>query len=1028
MPTVVTSSTVNEDHFDFFERINEDEPSTPYSLIWKVCNQGLVLPEEKVGNAFHLPACKLDGPLSQSYVPERREREEAVYKCQRLGWGHRKYLLVLPSPDDIDFMDQIALHPKSRGGAFLRNELELAGFNPTEVIVTHVCRFPLPQGMKRYRSKHVKACLPYLLADIYHINPDVMILCGSDSLKALYGKNAKLDTYRGNVLNYKFGKEETEIKVIPTVSHLAFLGGYANLSVFRSELIRARNIGKSIDIAKVEEEEKDYRVCDTIESVKELIEDIRKDSPRHIAVDTEFGNDYAREEYTYTLSIQLCWAKGKAAFIKLRDQIKRPPHDFVKFHGTRRKDGTRRAKVEKRNTPDRVGVPMFSKEDESKIWEMVHGLLSDEGIRLDGQHLRADVNQFYINGWPLDEKVTTGFDTMLVHHLLYGDEHQGLDHLVRKYVPEYGAYWQELEEWLGNNSRQSRLRFGYRDIPLDILIPYALKDADATWEIAEFLEEELRKNNKLWKLYWTQSAPTSLHLMDIERNGILIDEEQRQFIRDTYEPIYNDLLSRFQEENNWPGFNPRSRYDVSAFLYSDTEYSDKKDAPPGARVLSLKPLYNTDKYPKSWEEIEERGEQRFHNPSIKSTTLEVLQTVYPDVKEIKAIRQLSVIGKFLTAYLKPQVPNEFGVPAGGDGFHNNIWSDGRVRTHLSQLTQTGRYSSKAANLQTKPKKQEAAAFEVLVDYYFGVSVEEYNRRIEPDYDGPDKISEEERVPYIPFASCFIAPEDYCLIEADFKNAEIFIWAYCSGDKELIRVVDSGRDLHSEVACRSFNLDPLPELNRVLRTLEESGDIGPYKEWNKDFKARFESQRVAAKTVNFGVMYGRRAPALAREIIRQGVDVSISDCESIINGVANNFKVAWKWLNDNAEFAVENEYIENAFGRRRYFQGVRELSERDQASVKREAKNSPIQGTVADLLARAGINLYTLMNKTDVGNKLDFKILLPIHDAFLFEARKSQVKEISKAINLCMSKMNPVPNTDYRLKLDIEVMDHRWSDH
>jgi DNA polymerase I-like protein with 3'-5' exonuclease and polymerase domains len=174
------------------------------------------------------------------------------------------------------------------------------------------------------------------------------------------------------------------------------------------------------------------------------------------------------------------------------------------------------------------------------------------------------------------------------------------------------------------------------------------------------------------------------------------------------------------------------------------------------------------------------------------------------------------------------------------------------------------------------------------------------------------------------------------------------------------------------------------------------------------------------------MYGRSAGALAREIARQGVDIDKAGCEKIILWFSKNFSVGWNWLESNAKSAITNEYLEQPFGRRRYWSGISVMSKQDQAKAMREAKNSPMQSTVADLLAQAGRNFYAFKYKTKHGKDLDFKILLPIHDAFLFEVRKDQVEIFKKVIIMCMSTHNKVPGTEYSLQIDIEVMT-RWGE-
>lgn len=177
------------------------------------------------------------------------------------------------------------------------------------------------------------------------------------------------------------------------------------------------------------------------------------------------------------------------------------------------------------------------------------------------------------------------------------------------------------------------------------------------------------------------------------------------------------------------------------------------------------------------------------------------------------------------------------------------------------------------------------------------------------------------------------------------------------------------------------------------------------------------------------MYGRGAAALAREINKVVKDpVTPQDTQQIIDGLAEQFPKAWQWLVDNSNFAVENEYVPNAFGRRRYFQGACEMSDRDKAAVQREAKNSPIQGCVADLLAKAGYMLHRIMRKLrQQGKAPDMEILLPVHDAFLFEIKISDLPEAIPLIDFCLGSGNKIPGTDYHLGVDIEVFPHSWGD-
>jgi len=831
----------------------------PEAFLKHVCRNRIALPQDGIpAHLVHVPITA----LSDTRVWEFSEEVSVTEGIEApQGWRKRKILLVLPGPDLCDIAANTPLSTGSPDGTFLRAELEKAGIKNSDVLVSYVCRFAKTEAMTSYSQKHKTACLPYLLADIAACTPDIVVCCGADPLKAIMGKDAKLDTYRGSVIPMTLGTHSFQL--IPTVTPAMFRTEYADITVFRRELSRVRELMDSTFLAV--RPVCDYRVCRTVDEVKTLISDIVEANPRHLAFDTEFGNDVGRDEYRYTMSIQVSWGPGLAAFIQLRQQTPRPRYWRVTFGQKPKKDGTLTPRMKLVDPGPLCGVPMHTPEDEAAIWQMVSDLFRNPKYRLDAHHLRTDIEQFARQGdaYNIDSRIADGFDTMLVHHLLCGDDSQGLDHLVRKYRPGYGAYWQHLEQWLSDNGREGQLRFGYRNIPLDLLIPYALDDAAVTWLIAEDLEAELEQHPVLKKLYWNHVSLTSLHLLDVQRHGIRVDEQRRMELREFYKPIYDDYLKEIRDLINWPEFKPTSDDNVASLLYSQAMYRGKKDAPATARVLSLAPILTTDKYPKPWSDIVDQGKEAYYAPSTKVTTIELLHQQFPDCYELQLLRYLSVVGKFLSSFLAPVVLNEFGVPEGGAGFHCNIWNNGRVHTNFGQLSQTGRYTSFNTNLQVSPKKQETPLLEAVVWHRFRISIGDYKRRTfdgvfdkktgvwkKPAYAGEDRIPPELRIDVPAFKTIFIPDEGKVFIEVDFKNAEIFVLAYCSGDPELIAIVDSGRDLHSEVACDAFKLSPGQDLTRVLEALGQ-GDLGPYNTWNKSFKEAYEAQRVAAKTVNFG---------------------------------------------------------------------------------------------------------------------------------------------------------------------------------
>ena len=786
------------------------------SMLWYACNGIVPLPEEKVeGLQLHMCGMNLG---TRTY-----------------GWnGHAPILYALPYPSGLDMSSGEPLFDP--GGRWLKSELEGCGIPLDKVFCTHAVRFAMQEGMKSYRQAHKAVSAALLRADALITNPRLIIASGADSLKAFFGRNAKIDNYVGQF------HEWNGIPIMAVPSHLQFMFGHAGLDTFRSYLERARDAVVYDRFTLGRPRQRDYRICTTAKSIedtcREIVQKADRGEVRILVFDTEFGNDVAREEHTYTLSVQISWEEGCAAYLGLYGE---------------------------------GGKPFMSDPDLKRSIEAMKVMFEHPAIQLGGHHLRVDVQRLSEMGIEVDEKLGTGWDTMLMHHLLFGDDDQGLEVLMRKACPEFGNYWKPLEDWLDENGRKYNLQFGYRNVPDEILIPYSIADADVTFRCLTWLFKQFERQDRrnLFEIYKSITAPTSLHIMDMERHGILVDNPRRGEIRAIYQPVYDDLLNQLRTRINWPEFNPGSKDQVLSLLFSECAYKDKKDnIPEGARVLKgLKPLFNTDKYPRDWVEIEKEGVGRLHTPSTKSEALSILYNDYgpkegePKDKnvEIKLLRQISILGKFLRDYLHPMEDNEFGVPADGKGIHNNIWEDGRVRTHLWQTSETHRYRSSKPNLQTSPKRQEEAAFEVFIDYHFGCTKYEYEKRCadpdgsdDTDYVQPENwIPPEQRLNIPSYKSCLMASPDHYLIEADFATAELCVLAYASGDETLIQIVDQGRDLHSEMAVKAFKLAEWEtKLFDAIAALE-SGDPGPYKKWAKAFKNVHGTLRIAAKTVNFG---------------------------------------------------------------------------------------------------------------------------------------------------------------------------------
>lgn len=971
------------------------QDATDGDLASYIASHSVVLPEPGFrGPVIHMPARRIDGSEPT---------------------GDEHYVIVLPHVTAHDVFFGVHLSDTDRIWSFLKAELERAKIPLESAVITASCRFHTTAEVKTYAQKHYARNAPYVIEDLERYAKRGALLLGAPIVKQLCG--VTLATVRGQVFWYRSPKRRQLIPMVATVSPLLFAKGYENIVLFRNDLQRfSKLVNRSslagAVVAPADVSRPAYGYVTTYEGLKAVLESLPS-GPVRIACDTEYGNDVARDEYTYPLTVQLSWAPNQAVCCVFRGFGDPPPVE--RLDGPRESLGS--------NPGDRV----MSLADEQRCWELLQRVFLDQRVVFVGHHVRADVDQFYRAGYPIDRVIRRSLDTMLMHYVLYGDSvDHGLDALVQQYLPDVGPYWAGIECWLNEHGRSSSLRFGYRNIPTALLVPYALRDADVTLALANILYNELQRHPTLERLYWNYTMPTALHLLDVERHGILVDERLRMEMREYYDPLRKRCMERMRESLAWPEFQPSSKVHVAYALFGTCVYKGvdgaRAIAPQTARIRPYRPLYNTDKYPKPWDAIVAAGEEAQHTPSTEFETIKALSLAYPDDAFLLDLMHYSVLSKCISAYLMPQTLNEFGVPEGGSGFHENVYADGRVRTHLSQLTATGRYTSSRANLQVNPKKQEAALFAACVYATHRISVQEYRQRVGLPPDDPRHV---EPVRQYKFKSCFIAPPGRVLVEADFKNAELCVWAYLSNDPNLIALVRSGRDLHSEVACVALHLPLKDRMDDAIAALE-AGDASLYKAWNADVKKQYEAERTAAKAVNFGIMYGRGAAALSRALTSEGSPMSVDVCQSIIDSFAARFPVAWKWLQDGADFAVQHGYIENPFGARRYFPEAWKLPKSEQASIRRQAMNARIQGTVAYLLSQAGILLYHMRYENPKTSWIDFQVLLPIHDAFLCEVRQEHVEPFIKLLKFCMSDANAIPGCPYVLDIDVHVM-KSWGD-
>lgn len=204
-------------------------------------------------------------------------------------------------------------------------------------------------------------------------------------------------------------------------------------------------------------------------------------------------------------------------------------------------------------------------------------------------------------------------------------------------------------------------------------------------------------------------------------------------------------------------------------------------------------------------------------------------------------------------------------------------------------------------------------------------------------------------------------EKYILLSADYSQIELRIVAAISGDPNMCKAFQDGTDIHTATAARVYNI--------------EETDVT-------------KEMRYKAKSVNFGIIYGQGAFGLA-----DNLGISRTEAKEIIDNYKKQFPGIQKYMDDTINFARENGYVETLMGRKRWLRDINSANFTVRGFAERNAINSPIQGTAADMIKLAMQKVQAAMKK----EKMQSKMLLQVHDELVFDALKSEVKELKPLI-------------------------------
>ena len=412
------------------------------------------------------------------------------------------------------------------------------------------------------------------------------------------------------------------------------------------------------------------------------------------------------------------------------------------------------------------------------------------------------------------------------------------------------------------------------------------------YKLYKILEKDLINHN-LIDLFYDVEMPLSSVLMQMEYNGVKLDEKLIDEIKVQFRENLNDLenyIFNFCKKT----FNLASPKQLGEILFDDLklESNPKKT--------------KTGQY------------------STSEETLSKLSKKHEIVTKILDWRSLQ---KLMSTYINA-LPDQVNLKTK------------KIHSIFNQTnTSTGRLSSNNPNLQNIPIRTNNG------------------KLIRKAFTSSDNNS--------------------VLISADYSQIELRVIASMSGDENMINAFNNNQDIHASTAAKVFNVD----LGRVTR-----------------------EQRSHAKIVNFGIIYGVSAFGLSNQ-----TNLSRSESKIIIDNYYNSYPALKEFMSNQINFARENGFVQTILGRKRFLNDINSRNGMIRSSAERNAINTPVQGSAADIIKLSMINISDELKN----NSLKSKLILQVHDELVFDVPLEEVDLIKKII---IDKMENA----YKLKVPLTV--------
>ena len=230
---------------------------------------------------------------------------------------------------------------------------------------------------------------------------------------------------------------------------------------------------------------------------------------------------------------------------------------------------------------------------------------------------------------------------------------------------------------------------------------------------------------------------------------------------------------------------------------------------------------------------------------------------------------------------------------------------------------------------------------------------------------------------------FIADDNCKLVDADYSQVELRVLAHMSGDEHMIDAFQNNIDVHSKTASQIFNVD----INEVSSL-----------------------QRSEAKAINFGIVYGKTDFGLSQDL-----NIPVAKAKAYIESYFDNYSKIKDFMDEAIKNAKDKGYAVTEFNRRRYIPEINSSNFMVRKQGERFAMNAPIQGSAADIIKIAMVNVYNRLKDEN----LESKLILQVHDELIVEAVESELDKVSKIVK---EEMESAVNLQVHLDVDLNIGD------